>query len=310
MHHIVIFLNVTSLVIGTWVIVSLNQYYRTYQRKFIRTYILFVVFFNIGLVIDLFIKYILTNLVIPGGKVYDLVFVYAGTSIRLFILTGLVYYFLKLILEIRRKNLTRLFRLIFVSVVSASAASLLSGLVVYSANGSYVWLNLVRKGAEYCADITLLIFLSVFIVKVRDITEPGIRKALKVFGYFYLGAFIFPYSNTIFHLFILDYFVFSLFLMTNFFPLIWFKYYFKLYYPEQEHHSYVKLITADLTEKHGLTRREREILDFIISGKSYKEIAGDLYISYHTVKNHIYNLYQKLGINSRGELLRRLSGIN
>jgi DNA-binding CsgD family transcriptional regulator len=302
--------NVSSLVIGTWVIVSLNQRYRAYHRKFIRTYILFVVYFNIGLVNDLFIKYILTNLVIPGGKVYDLVFVYTGTSIRLFILTGLVYYFLKLTLEIRQKNLTRLFRLIFVSVVSASAVYLLSGLVVYSVNGSYEWLNLVRNGAEYCADITLLIFLSVFIVKVRDITEPGIKKALKVFGYFYLGAFIFPYSNTLFDLFILDYFVLTLLLMTNFFPLIWFKYYFKLYYTEQEHHSYVKLIIADLTEKHGLTRREREILGFIMSGQSYKEIAGDLYISYHTVKNHIYNLYQKLGINSRGELLRRLSGIN
>lgn len=37
--------------------------------------------------------------------------------------------------------------------------------------------------------------------------------------------------------------------------------------------------------------------------KSNKEIEALLFISYHTVKNHICNLYQKLGVKHRGELV-------
>jgi DNA-binding CsgD family transcriptional regulator len=37
--------------------------------------------------------------------------------------------------------------------------------------------------------------------------------------------------------------------------------------------------------------------------KRNKEIADKLFIAIHTVKNHIYSLYQKLGVKSRGQLV-------
>lgn len=48
-----------------------------------------------------------------------------------------------------------------------------------------------------------------------------------------------------------------------------------------------------------LTRREREILHNIYSGKSNQEIADGLCLSYHTVKTHIYNIYKKIGTSDR-----------
>lgn len=57
-----------------------------------------------------------------------------------------------------------------------------------------------------------------------------------------------------------------------------------------------------------LTDREYEILELISSGNSNKEIAWELKISYRTVVNHIYNLYQKLGVNSRTEAVRFILG--
>jgi DNA-binding NarL/FixJ family response regulator len=52
-----------------------------------------------------------------------------------------------------------------------------------------------------------------------------------------------------------------------------------------------------------LTKREVEILNMIGAGKTNKEIAEDLSISYWTVKNHIYNLFTKLGIHTRAEAI-------
>ena len=55
--------------------------------------------------------------------------------------------------------------------------------------------------------------------------------------------------------------------------------------------------------KHKLTEREKEVIPLIIEGMGNKQIAGTLSISTKTVNNHIYNLYRKLEINSRFELL-------
>jgi DNA-binding CsgD family transcriptional regulator len=55
--------------------------------------------------------------------------------------------------------------------------------------------------------------------------------------------------------------------------------------------------------KHDLSKREFQIIELILQGKSNKEISETLFISLNTVKNHIYNLYQKLRIKNRGQLM-------
>ncbi|MBP6057513.1 MAG: hypothetical protein KA524_03680 [Nitrosomonas sp.] len=53
----------------------------------------------------------------------------------------------------------------------------------------------------------------------------------------------------------------------------------------------------------GLTPRELEIATLIYQGNSSKEIAGEINLSYHTVRNHIKNIYSKLGVSTRSEML-------
>lgn len=52
-----------------------------------------------------------------------------------------------------------------------------------------------------------------------------------------------------------------------------------------------------------LTARERELLQLIAEGKSAKEIAGLLNLSFHTVDTHRGNLMQKLNVHSIPELI-------
>ena len=72
-----------------------------------------------------------------------------------------------------------------------------------------------------------------------------------------------------------------------------------------------KLFAAlrDLLRHHGtttarspeLTGRELEILTLVGSGKTSREIAEELYISENTVRNHVRNVLDKLGLKSRFE---------
>lgn len=52
-----------------------------------------------------------------------------------------------------------------------------------------------------------------------------------------------------------------------------------------------------------LTGRQKEILQGLIDGKSYKMIADTCDITLETVRDHIKKIYKKLQINSRGELV-------
>ncbi|NEV92750.1 response regulator transcription factor [Psychroflexus sp. YR1-1] len=57
--------------------------------------------------------------------------------------------------------------------------------------------------------------------------------------------------------------------------------------------------------KSQLTHRQREIVNGIVKGRSYKMIASDLFISLDTVRSHIKNIYKLLEINSKAELIRK-----
>ncbi len=54
-----------------------------------------------------------------------------------------------------------------------------------------------------------------------------------------------------------------------------------------------------------LTAREREILEHLVAGSSYKMIAQDLFISIDTVSSHVKKVYQKLQVHSKSEAVAK-----
>lgn len=54
-----------------------------------------------------------------------------------------------------------------------------------------------------------------------------------------------------------------------------------------------------------LSERETEILQLLSQGLNYRTAAERLFLSPHTVKTHIKNIYQKLQVNSRAEAVRK-----
>jgi DNA-binding NarL/FixJ family response regulator len=64
--------------------------------------------------------------------------------------------------------------------------------------------------------------------------------------------------------------------------------------------------TATDTEE-KLTAREQEVSLLLIEGNTYKQVAYSLHISPDTVRQHIKNIYRKLQINSRVQLIREFN---
>jgi two-component system response regulator DesR len=54
-----------------------------------------------------------------------------------------------------------------------------------------------------------------------------------------------------------------------------------------------------------LSEREQEVLSLIATGSTNKEIAGQLHLSPHTVKEHTSAIYRKLGVRNRAEATRQ-----
>jgi len=64
-----------------------------------------------------------------------------------------------------------------------------------------------------------------------------------------------------------------------------------------------KIHIANSKGKPILTEREEQIVRMVAEGLPNDEIRTTLGLSSHTVKNHLFNIYNKLGISSRAELL-------
>lgn len=59
-----------------------------------------------------------------------------------------------------------------------------------------------------------------------------------------------------------------------------------------------------------LTKREREVFVLLVKNKSTREIAEELGISEKTVRNHISNVMQKLGVKGRASAVVELLKLN
>jgi len=63
-----------------------------------------------------------------------------------------------------------------------------------------------------------------------------------------------------------------------------------------------------LARTYDLTRRERQLAALILDGLATKQLADALFISPHTVQDHLKAVFAKTGVRSRGELASRLAG--
>ena len=69
------------------------------------------------------------------------------------------------------------------------------------------------------------------------------------------------------------------------------------------HHIQRQKASSGRVEKRWFTERELEILKLLVGGNTDRHIAQSLFISTHTVRSHLKNIYRKLAVTSRSQAI-------
>ncbi|MDY0093099.1 MAG: helix-turn-helix transcriptional regulator [Candidatus Vecturithrix sp.] len=133
----------------------------------------------------------------------------------------------------------------------------------------------------------------------HNIADP-VKKSLERKGTMLFGLSL---PGLMSDLFLADLFPF------RFYPILYcgfsvfFTYYFLTSYIQHAHGPVQTNPPDDFFARYHLSPREQELITLVLKGYSNQKIAETLYISLHTVKAHLRNIYPKLGIKSRYELI-------
>jgi len=291
-----IFLN---LIVGACVIVYFFQISRSFPFPFLNPMAWHLILFNGALFILLMFEYLEVN--IPSfinSKQYILYFDLGYLGVY-FLLNGIVFVMARIMtafLEIRFKSffsygfITGFILILF----SFCMKTTFSGHISLGPWTKVIYYYLLFL--FFSLEVLLLIILMVRAKK----QIPGWKRLIHSFAIINLShymvlAFIFAFPKPILIHFGYLYF--------NLSPLFWLLVFFLKYARNIANQAESMGILDVISIKHKISKREKEIMQLILMGKSNSEIKDELFISYHTVKNHLYSLYNKLSIKSRYELI-------
>lgn len=306
MEHLLIFGLIANLIVGTWAIIITRQTARDYLQLYLKSIFQYTVLYNFCILTILVALY--SNLNLPKNFLQE--HFPAGSEIMELLISlffiGMVMTMLRIALGFRDKDLSSKARFWIAAVMVMLVLSYIFKFSFPNLKPSLRWLDWIH--AEIwdnflVLEIPVLIAMIITAGKEKD---RGKRKVIKSFAILYLLR----YASVVIALPLLLIprelrlsVLVVIFISFNVIPFLWFKAFFLPYAQGLRKLVQDSFILEPIYEKYGISRREKEILELMLTGKNNKEIGKVLFISYHTVKNHVYNLYQKLGVKNRYELL-------
>jgi DNA-binding CsgD family transcriptional regulator len=290
MEHLKIAYYFLVLLVGAAAIAYTALMGRAYRLPFLKPYAYFLGFNNVLALVNLTSAYACANLLgFCALYGYTVLSGTLGPAARLS-QAGIVY---------------ALFAVVRGFAVAAGLLLASYVVVAFLPRGQAVWVWIVRAqlGVFILGVLAILGVLIVLLFGSRKIANPAERKAVRLFGFSYLAIYVlfvitvrlpdsvqFP-PNAL------------ALLAINVFPFLWFRKPFAEAYVSTAASTGDREAFERFCRTRGLTTRESEVLELILRGRSNARIEKELFISIHTVKNHITNIHQKLGVRSRWQLI-------
>jgi len=302
MNHLLVFEFVIAVLVGTWATLVAWQRYQRRPASQLRHFFHYVAAFNVMAFGYLVAHYSITNLL--GSNPAEFPRAALVLSVGVFpIEAGLSWTALRLSWDLRRRTFPMALRLVFLAGATMFCASYVAGVTLLLRNGGFVWLARTHMALGVAMTVALVAaFLGLALCRTRDL-DASQRRSLRRLGWSLLAGYA-AFTGSVAlpavaHLPTLA----TALLWLNCVPLIWLRGGFGEYDLPAVADEDATAAIAALARERGVTKREREIMELIAQGKSNKEIEAQLCISFSTVKNHAYNLYRKLGVSSRAQLI-------
>jgi DNA-binding CsgD family transcriptional regulator len=282
MAHLILLIMLFALILGTWAGVYAYQFYKIYGNLFLRSLVRYIFFLNLAVFLYLVTKYLFLNFpeslfTDPKSIFYTVVFLLA-TLVEI----GLIHSYVCVALELKGVEDFNKFNRFFTAGLILVGINYIIGITTYMNTGSKANINLILG-------------------KNTKNTNSKL-KSVRVFGWFNLLGYVVFFVSPVFPESFSLYLSSCTLLFLNLIPIFWLKKFFIKDYVEFSPGENLHFLDVAL-RNFPISNREREIMELILQGKSNKEIEDILFISYNTVKNHVYNLYQKLGVKSRGQMI-------
>lgn len=310
MNHFNVLSTVLLLMVGVWSIFSFQQKMRPFGDLGLHSFWHFLILFNV-FQLEYFLYIYFFNVLFPVQTPTTILLKEIGWPLRTLLILGLFIFQFRMVSWQRGEEkptpwitftlILFTIAMFFFFLLGFQFPKLLPTSPILSYWNMLVW----------PMNIWLIIELIRLLQKSHNQKDIRQQAVIRFFAWLLLGHI--AMQLLVFLLHTLNFFIWELslakllILYTNLLPLYWLK---TVYTPWAG--SLTKIIhqNVDMTfmkKIYGLSDREFEILGLMVDGKSYKEIENQLFISIHTVKSHVYNLYRKMGINSRHQLIHKLT---
>jgi len=302
-EHLKIAYYLVVLLIGAGAVVYAVLMSRTYRLPFLGAYAWFLGFNNILGLANLTSAYACANLLgFCAAFQYTAFGQIMGPLARLS-QVGIVYALLAVVLGFRGRRPSRAVRVAFLLAAGILLASYVVPAILPVGNVLRLWIARGQLAAFGLGVLALLLALADLLLRSRNIQDDAERTAVRVFGAAYLAV----YAIFVITARLPDNVQFLpnalALLAINVIPFIWFGKIFARAYAAAPASSDDQEDFERFCRARGLTAREGDIIGLILRGKSNAEIEKELFISIHTVKNHITNIHAKLGVRSRWQLI-------
>ena len=282
---------------------------KAFHFHFLASYFIFLVFSNVSgflnlmlgaLSMDLF-KYVSQQNMQP---------VYILFGLAVLPLLAVAYYFLwDFVTGILDQELSPVFRTIYITLWVGLLTIFLIRIHFAMQKRTMPWSNVLSMGSGLA--IMIMPILAQVYLAWRAISKPQAseKKGLLLFAMVSLAGHC---------LFFLTWSVFPTLKVTglaipaglflaNIAPVLVLQHVLVKYYKPLLPDAFGGSAANDFCQRHQLSNREGEILALLLRGRSNKEMEKDLFISPHTIRNHVHNIYQKLKVSSRLQLMNLVS---
>ena len=301
MEHIILLMLFLVLIIGLWAFFYTNQAHRRYGTSLFKYLNIYIVTYNSLIFIYIILNYISINLlglkpVSQNAGLTSLVY-----SIGVFVHLIMTISFILCIYALLEKSVTETFKRIATAVAAVFGFNFVFGIFKIFKDSNADWMINTYFGAGAVATICIYLFILYLINTARKESQNVKKHAFFAFGGLYFTAYSSYFISTLFSPPVNMVFAGIMFICINIIPLIWIKYFFSKYHKLKDipDRSFLDIFSQNF----NITARERELIELLLQGKTNNEIKDLLFISSNTVKNQLYNLYKKLNVKSRAELV-------
>lgn len=313
-NYLLLIFYLLSFVIGFSTIFYSIVYYIIERVLWLKYYIIFL--FTFGILIFIRTIRLITLLTLPSftsNNIFNMLYFFILTlamALMLYFIPAFLYRFLKIKWSIKT-NLSYLILSVFYFVLSIIGILISFNIYILSSMIFY---------------ISIFCLLVIGFLNYKNIEDKTIKFIVKVLGI--ITILIYPvliyqliiYRKDFMNINSIDVTLMLFYTWWNLVMLCYLLWYFismiksnnnrisdSLCEKNDESDNNIKLEEKIEVNDFNLTKREKQILSYLLSGKTNKEISLIFDISLNTVNNHVANIYYKSGVKNRVELVNKFS---